>query len=169
MHPEVLLENEGIREVAAADGTSMDGRGSGGRLAPVDAHVRLQVTLRRERTTAELAAVRAFAGVRAVVHLEGTPTAEDAMADGALVRVRDLPPVDVLDQFVEASGGLGDLDLHELFQRIVILRGGATTAEGNPWESGGSKGDRGRWNSVEPVGGHQAADGRQETLWYGQV
>lgn len=117
MDPHVLLEYERIREVAAAHRTSVDSRSIG--LSAVDAHVCLQVALRRKCATAQLAAIGSFASVRSIVHLEGAAAAQDTMTNGTLVRIGDLPFA-LPHQLVKLPR-LGELYLHELLQWIVLF------------------------------------------------
>lgn len=88
------------------------------RLHPVHAHVRLQVALGGERASADLAAERPFAGMRAIVHLQGTAARENFVADNALVGVVDLG-VDVVDELLEFGGFRGFVHLDEALPRVV--------------------------------------------------
>ena len=81
--PGVLLQQDHVGELPTTDRARVDGG-----LGAVDTHVSLEVALGRERSTAEPAAERPLARVRAVVHQQGAATAERAQTDRALVRVQ---------------------------------------------------------------------------------
>lgn len=114
----VLLEDQRIGEVASADRAAKRRRGTG-RLSPMDAHVRLQIPLRRKRPTAELATIRSLSGVGPVVHLKGATATEDPMADCAFVGVGHIA-FTFLHQLVELLR-FGQVNFHELFQGVVLL------------------------------------------------
>ena len=54
---------------------------------PVNTHVRLQVSLRRERAAADLTFKRPFSSMRAIMHLQRALATQYALADRALIRV----------------------------------------------------------------------------------
>ena len=116
VHTDMLLKNQRVGELLVTNGTLVEHAHR--RLGAVHAHVRLQVALGCERAGTDLAAEWALAGVNTVVHLKRTLTAEDAVADRALVRVGKLL-LYVLNQLLQLAG-LRFGDLHVLLEVLII-------------------------------------------------
>lgn len=89
----------------AAVGSNTDGR-----LHAVDTVVRFQITLGGEGSRADPASERSFAGVYAIMHLEGTFAAQHTMAYHTLVGICDLL-LDILHQLLELGGLRGSESL----------------------------------------------------------
>ena len=83
MSAHVLLKHEAVWELALADDALLSG--SHRRLDAVHAHVRLEVAFGGERSPADLAPERPLPSVSAVMHLQRAFTAQNALADRALI------------------------------------------------------------------------------------
>lgn len=88
MHANVLLKNQQVGELLVTHRTLM--HHPKWWLCSVHPHVCLQVALCGKTTSADFAFVWPFSCVNAVVHLQCTLTAENPVADDALVRICDL-------------------------------------------------------------------------------
>jgi len=85
MKSNVLLENDDVGELLAADRTRVDAAKR--RLGAVDPHVGLEVALGGEGTPTEATAERPVTCVCTVMHQQRAAAAEHAQTDGALVGV----------------------------------------------------------------------------------
>jgi len=114
----MLLKDQRVGELFVTDAAGV--KRADRRLGAVDTHVRLEITLRRERTAADLAAERALSGVRAVVHLQRALAAQRSQTNRTLVRIGQFL-VDAAHQLLHLARFGGLLDLHELFERVISL------------------------------------------------
>lgn len=83
VHAHVLLQQQDVRELFAADRTLVVHLAAGA--CPMHAHVRLEVAFGGERSPADLAPERPLTSVSAVMHLQRAFTAQNALADRALI------------------------------------------------------------------------------------
>ena len=98
MHSDVLLQDNSVGELLLANGARVLHQNR--RVFSVDTNVCLQVAFGGESPATHLAFKGPLPGVNAVVHLQRTLAAEDAVTEDALVGVRYLF-VDILHQLLK--------------------------------------------------------------------
>ena len=117
MSLDVLLQHERVCVLFMTHGALMEH--SHGRLGSMYAHVRLQVALRSEGSTADATLKRPFAGVRSVVHLQGRFARQNAMANDALVGIRQLV-LDIVHQLLKLRSLVFLAYFDERFPSVVV-------------------------------------------------
>lgn len=85
VHPDMLLEHQGVGELLVTDGTLM--QHPHWRFCPMHSHVSFEITFRSEGPTTDFALEGPFAGMSAIVHLKGTFAAENPMTDDTLIGI----------------------------------------------------------------------------------